>query len=182
MRCCGEQWALRRSTGPTTDHDRPVFRIVPNPMSVLPAIMSNPSYWALFIDNMAILGYSTSTYCSAFWCNLRSRVFVYFRCLTASIQGRGKEGKGEGSWERWKGTIIGTFPPPLPFYMPVTQATSPPNIFSGVFPDIYFKPIHILCNDYFGNFWNSLGGTSWSFHTMLFHQKISIISYQQILL
>lgn len=128
------------------------------------------------------LGYSTSTYCSVFWCNLRWRVFLYFRCLTASIHGRGKEGKGEGIGERWKGTIIRTFPPPLPFYMPVTQATSPPNIFSGVFPDMYFKPIHILCNDYFGNFWNSLGGTSWSFHTILFHQKISIISYQQILL
>lgn len=41
------------------------------------------------------LGYSTGTCCSAFWWNLRWRVFPHFRCLTASIQGRGnREGKG----------------------------------------------------------------------------------------
>lgn len=101
------------------------------------------------------LGHATGTCCSAFWWNLRWRVFLHFRCLTASIQGRGnREGKGReyyfGEMER---TLSRLSPSPsLPFYAPVTQATSPPNIFSGVFTGIYFKPIHMLCIDYFGSF------------------------------
>ena len=100
------------------------------------------------------LGYSTGTCCSAFWWNLRWRVFLHFRCLTASIQGRGKrEGKGRGYWGEMERTLSRlSSSPPLPFYAPVTQATSPPNIFSGVFTGIYFKPIHMLCIDYFGSF------------------------------
>lgn len=52
------------------------------------------------------LGYSTGTCCSAFWWNLRWRVFLHFRCLTASIQGRGKrEGKGRRYWGEMERTL-----------------------------------------------------------------------------
>lgn len=127
------------------------------------------------------LGYSTSSYCSAFCCNLRWRVFLYFRCLTASIQGRGKEGKGEGSWERWKGAIIRTFPLPLPIYA----------CHAGYTPSQYFQwciPWYILqANSHimWWLFWQLLKQSGWNFPVFPYYalpSKDPIISYQQILL
>lgn len=86
-----------------------------------------PSKWP-FLD------FSTGTCCRAFWCNLRWRVFLYFRCLSASIQERGKEGKGEGIGERWKETLSRLPPPP---FMRLSRRLHPLPIFSVVHSLIY---------------------------------------------
>ena len=84
------------------------------------------------------LGYSTGTCCSAFWWNLRWRVFLHFGCLTASIQGKesGRE-KGEGIRERWKGPFR-AFPPLLPSpFMRLSRRLHPLPIFSVVYSLVY---------------------------------------------
>ena len=139
--------------------------------------MSEPSYWALFTDKMAIFRFLNLHLLRGFLVQSSLKSFSLLQMFNRLNSGKRKGGKGGGYWGEMERDPVVPFPsPPPPLYAPVTQATSPPNIFSGAFPDIQFKPTHMLCTDYFGNFQKRLGGTSLSFHTMLFHQKISIIS------
>ena len=111
------------------------------------------------------LDFSTCTCCGAFWCNLRWRVFLYFRCLTASIQGRGKEGKGEGIGGEMERDPVVPFPSPPPLCA----------CHAGYIPSQYFQwcipwyTIQANSHVMYWLFWQLSKTSGWNFLVFPYH-------------
>lgn len=117
--------------------------------------MSEPSYWAIVTGHYLstkwpFLRYSTSTCCTAFWCNPRWRVFLYFRCLIALIQGRRKEGKGRACFDL----------PSPPDLCACHAGSIPSQYFQWCIPWYIFQAnSHVL----YWLFWQLLKQSGWNF-------------------
>lgn len=114
-------------------------------------VMLEPSYWALFIDNMAILRLLNLHLLQCFLVQPSSKSFSLPQMINRLNSGERKGGIRERVLGRWKETLLCISPSP-PHLCARHQALSPPHLLSGVSSDIYFEPIHMLCFDYCGNF------------------------------
>ena len=110
--------------------------IVPNPMSVLPAIMSNPSYWALFIDNMAIFRLLNQQLLQCFLLQPSLKSFSLLQMFNRLNSRKRKGGKGRGlmgEMERGHNSHLSPSPP----HICLSRRLHPLPIFSVVYSLIY---------------------------------------------
>ena len=139
--------------------------------------MSKPSYWALFIDKTAIFRLLNRHLLQCFLVEPSLKSFSSLQMFNRLNSGKRKSGgKRERLLfgERWKGPFR-AFPPLLPSpFMRLSRRLHPLPIFSAVYSLVYtssqFTCYVLIILAAFKAVWV---GTSWFFHTMRFHQKIS---------
>ena len=105
-------------------------------MSVLPAIMSNPSYWALFIDNMAIFRLLNQQLLQCFLLQPSLKSFSLLQMFNRLNSRKRKGGKGRGlmgEMERGHNSHL----PPSPPHICLSRRLHPLPIFSVVYSLIY---------------------------------------------